>query len=294
MKIARPPHDRIGAVITDVKAPALTSGEVEGVKESLYRDKLVVFRDQSPSNHEYIELAKLFGTPQIYFQSNYHHPEHPEIFVSSNELYDGKKFGVAGTGRYWHTDYSFMTEPLSLTMVRPVRIPEGNRGTLYTDMERVWAELPDSLRALVEGRRAIHEGKHRYKVQAKDIDRSLLEIMEEIAREVPAVTHPTVIRHPVTRRDSLYVNEGFTTGLEGMPHEDSRAVLDQLFAFITQDRFIHAHPWSHGDVLFWDNRVLNHMAAHGAVIHQASTSFRIGVYDGLPFYTNPDKGRLVS
>lgn len=294
MKIAKPEPRRIGAVIIDVKAPALTSGEIEGVKEALYHHKLVIFRDQNPSNPEYIEFARLFGTPQIYLQSNYHHPEHPEIFVSSNELYDGNKFGVSGTGRYWHTDYSFMTEPLSLTMVRPVRIPEGNRGTLYTDMQRVWAELPDALRVLVEGRRAIHEGKNRYKVQAKDIDRALIDLMEEIARDVPAVTHPAVIRHPVTHHDSLYLNEGFTTGIAGMSHEDSRAALAKLFAFITQDRFVHSHPWSHGDVLFWDNRVLNHKAEHSTAGHQPSTSFRIGVYDGLPFYTNPDQGSLVS
>lgn len=298
MKIARPESKKIGAIITDVQLPTLSPGEIEGVKEAVYRHKLVVFRNQNPTNPEYIESARLFGTPQIYLQPNYHHPEHPEIFVSSNELYNGKKFGVSGTGRYWHTDYSFMTEPLPLTMVRPVRIPAGNRGTLYTDMERVWAELPDPLRALVQGRRAVHEGKNRYKVQDKDIDRALIDIMTEIANEVPAVTHPTVIRHPVTHGESLYLNEGFTTGIVGMSHEEGRAALAKLFAFITEERFIHTHPWSPGDVLFWDNRVLNHMAAIGTVIDtikdQASTSFRIGVYDGLPFYTNPDKGSLLS
>lgn len=293
MRILEPESKHIGATITDVKVPALTPGEVEDVKQAVYRHKLVVFRDQNPSNQEYIELARLFGTPQIYFQSNYHHPEHPEIFVSSNELYNGKKFGVSGTGQYWHTDYSFMTEPLSLTMVRPVRIPAGNRGTLYTDMERVWAEMPDSLRTLVEGRRMIHEGKNRYKVQEKDIDRALIDLMEEIAREVPAVTHPAVIRHPVTDTDSLYINEGFTTGIVGMSYEDGRAALAKLFAFVTQERFVHTHRWSAGDILFWDNRTLNHMAAHGTTKGQVSTSFRIGVYDGLSFYTNPDKGSLL-
>ncbi|MEO7729981.1 MAG: TauD/TfdA family dioxygenase [Kofleriaceae bacterium] len=293
MKISKPASDRIGATISDVTAPALTPGEVEGVREALYHHKLVIFRDQQPSNPEYIALARLFGAPQIYFQSNYHHPEHPEIFVSSNELFDGAKFGVSGTGRYWHTDYSFMTEPLPLTMVRPVRIAEGHRGTLYTDMQRVWAELPDALRALVEGRRAVHEGKYRYKVQAKDIDRALVDLLDEIAREVPAVTHPAVIRHPITGTDSLYLNEGFTTGLVGLSHEDSQAALAQLFAFIAQDRFVHYQPWVQGDVLLWDNRVLNHKAAHLTATAQPSTSFRIGVYDGLAFYTNPDPGSLA-
>ena len=198
MRIARPESMRLGAVVTDVKVPFLTPGEVEAVKEAVYRHKLVVFRDQNPRNLEYIELARLFGSLQIYFPSNYHHPEHPEIFVSSNELHNGKKFGVSGIGQHWHSAYSFMIEPLSLTMVRPVRIPHGDRGTLYIDMERVWAEIPYSLRALVERRGAIHKAAYRYKVQDKDIDRAVTDIMEEIAREVPPVTHPAVIRHPVT------------------------------------------------------------------------------------------------
>jgi taurine dioxygenase len=293
MKISKPAPNKIGATVTGTTASALSRGEIEGVKQAVYHHKLVVFRDQTLSNVDYIELARRFGTPQIYFQSNYHHPEHPEIFVSSNELYNGRKFGVAGTGRYWHTDYSFMAEPLSLTMVRPVTIPDGGRGTLYTDMERVWAEMPDSLRVLVSGRRAIHEAKNRYKVQDKDIDRALIDIMAEIAREAPAVTHPAVICHPVTHTESLYINEGFTTGIVGMSHEDGRAALAKLFAFITEDRFIHVQPWTQGDVLFWDNRTLNHMAAGGTDKNQASTSFRIGVYDQLPFYTNPDQGSLL-
>ncbi|MEO7734081.1 MAG: TauD/TfdA family dioxygenase [Kofleriaceae bacterium] len=293
MRITEPAPNEIGATITDVKVPVLTRGEIDGIKEAVYRDKLVVFRNQSPGNAEYVELARLFGTPQIYFQPNYHHPEHPEIFVSSNELYDGKKFGVSGTGRYWHTDYSFMTEPLSLTMVRPVRIPDGNRGTHYTDMERVWAELPDVLRALVEGRRAIHEGKYRYKIQDKDIDRALIDVLTEIAREVPAVTHPAVIHHPVRDADSLYINEGFTTGIVGSSDEAGRAALAKLFAFASEARFVHSHAWRSGDILFWDNRTLNHMAANGTTTDQVSTSFRIGVYDGLPFYTNPDPGSLL-
>ncbi len=293
MRITEPAPSQIGAIITGVKVPVLTRGEVDGIKDAVYRHKLVVFRDQHPGNAAYVELARLFGTPQIYFQRNYHHPEHPEIFVSSNELYNGQKFGVSGTGRYWHSDYSFMTEPLPLTMVRPVRIPDGNRGTLYTDMERVWAELPDALRALVEGRRAIHEGKYRYKIQDQDIDRALIDVLTEIAREVPAVTHPAVIHHPVRDADCLYVNEGFTTGIEGEHDEAGRAALGKLFAFASEARFRHAHAWRPGDILFWDNRTLNHMAAVGPTTAQVSTSFRIGVYDGLPFYTNPEPGRLL-
>ena len=100
----------------------------------------------SLSPTEYVEFAHRLGRPQIYFQDNYHHPEHPEIFVSANVPINGRNVGVAGTGRYWHTDYQFFEEPLPLTMVFPQRLPQGDRYTAYIDMQRVFDELPTHLR----------------------------------------------------------------------------------------------------------------------------------------------------
>jgi taurine dioxygenase len=41
--------------------------------------------------------------------------------------------------------------------------------------------------------------------------------------------------------------------------------------------------WEPGVLLFWDNRQLIHRAA-GQLHGQPSRSYRVGVYDGLPFY----------
>lgn len=285
MKISSPPPDQIGAEVSDFHPQSVTPEQVNKFKELVYQHKLLVFRDQTFSNEDYIEFARAIGTPQIYFQPNYHHPDHPEIFVSSNVLEDGKKIGVAGTGRYWHTDYQFFEEPLPLTMLYPKRLPHVNRETYYIDMERVYRRMPEHLKAYVDNHRAIHEAKWRYKVQAEDIDKSITEILEEFGKETPAVTHPAIIVHPVTKAKSLYISEGFTVGLEGMRYEESKAALRELFDFIHREEHIHVHRWVEGDVLLWDNRVLLHKAST-VPKGQQSTSYRIGVYDGLPFYLN--------
>ncbi|HEX4417785.1 MAG TPA: TauD/TfdA family dioxygenase, partial [Kofleriaceae bacterium] len=200
------PSRPLGAKISNVDIRTISDGDVEAIKRQLYEHKLVVIRDQSPSDEEYIAFARRFGTPQIYLQPNYHHPEHKEIFVSSNEQYQGHKIGVRGTGRYWHTDYSFMPEPLPLTMLRAKTLPRGVRETYYIDTTRVLEQLPDDLRAAVTDRFGIHEGKYRYKVQASDIDASLAELLEMAIGLAPAVRHPCIIEHPVTRKRCLYVN----------------------------------------------------------------------------------------
>ncbi len=283
MKINTPPPDHIGAEVTDVELNRIEPEDAATIKDLVYTHKLVVFRGQQLSNEEYISFARALGTPQIYFQPHYHHPDHPELFVSSNVMENGKKIGVSGTGRYWHTDYQFFEEPLPWTLVYPKRLPQVNRETYYIDMEKIYRELPDELRPYVENTRAFHEAKWRYKVQASDIDKAIIDILEEFGRQVPGTTHPTVITHPVTKHKSLYISEGFTTAIEGLSYEENRAVLGKLFSFIRREENIHTHRWVEGDILLWDNRVLLHKAST-VPKGQPSVSYRIGVYDGLAFY----------
>jgi taurine dioxygenase len=284
MHVQYPPDEGIGVEITDFDLAKVTPDEVSELRDLVYRHKLLVFRGQRMDEERYLAMARRFGRPQIYFQAHYHHPDHPEIFVSSNVPKDGKKVGVAGTGRFWHTDYSFFDEPLSTTFVYPQIIPKsGKRETYYIDMERVYRELPEGLRARVEGTRSFHEVTWYYKVQPSDMDRAIIDLVRQIRAEAPGAVHPTVIRHPITGARFLYVSEGFTTRVEGLDYETSGALLAELFAFIGQERFIHVHAWREGDVLYWDNRGLLHRASETRS-GEPSMSYRIGVYDGLPFY----------
>jgi taurine dioxygenase len=55
---------------------------------------------------------------------------------------------------------------------------------------------------------------------------------------------------------------------------------------------VHRHPWGEADVLLWDNRQLLHMAST-VPPGEPSVSFRIGVYDGLPFYVGDAPSTLL-
>ncbi|WP_419192051.1 TauD/TfdA dioxygenase family protein [Engelhardtia mirabilis] len=262
------------------------------IRDLVWDHKLVVFRGVDLSEPEYIAFARALGEPQVYFQPNYHHPRHPEIFVSSNVPMDGRKVGVANTGAYWHTDYQFFPEPLPMTMVRPIEIPSGSRGTSYVDMQRALEELPPDLREFVLGARAIHEAKWRYKIQPSDVDKSITQILEEFGAETPTVSHPAVITHPVNGRRCLYVSRGFTVGFEGLSIEAGRQRLDAILEHVERADLVHTHLWTKGDLLLWDNRQVIHRAGGGAS-GEASVSYRIGVYDGRPFYADEPRGRLV-
>ncbi|QSJ14935.1 TauD/TfdA family dioxygenase [Nostoc sp. UHCC 0702] len=283
MKINKADSESIGAEIVDVDVAYITKEEINIIKKLVYEYKLVVFRGQNIDDDQYIEFAKKIGTPQIYPQDNYHHPDYPEIFVSSNVAKDGKKFGVPGTGRYWHTDCAFLDEPLPLTMLYPQVLPKSIRETYYIDMQQVYKKLPQNFKSYIDGKYMVHEAKWRYKVQEWDIDKAIIDILSDFEKKFPPVKHPAVIKHPATHEQILYINQGFTTGIKGLDSETSQELLQELFLFIERDEHIHTHTWKEGDILLWDNRTLNHKAS-SVPKGEKSVSYRIGIYDGLPFY----------
>jgi taurine dioxygenase len=285
-------RDGLGVNVSGIAIQTVTPAVARELVSLVHANKLVVITGQSFGEKEYVEFSRLLGRPQVYLQPHYHHPEWPEIFVSSSVEREGKKFGVRGTGRYWHTDYAFMPEPLSLTMVTPRIVPKTSRGTLYIDMEEMYRRLPARLRAFVDTHQGIHEGKWRYKVQASDIDRALIDIVKECEQLAPPAIHPAVIEHPVRKSRILYVNSGFTTGFEGVPYDEGNKWLEEINHFVERDENVHEKAWAEGEILFWDNRYLLHKAAY-ADVSEPSLSYRIGVYDNLPFYTNTMNGNEV-
>lgn len=287
MKVNKPSSESIGAEVLELDITSVAPSEIRSIKQLVYEYKLVIFRNQNIGVQEYLEFANKLGTPQIYPQDNYHHPDHPEIFVSSNVLKEGKKFGVRGTGKYWHTDCAFLEEPLPLTMLYPQIIPNSIRETYYIDMQQIYQKLPAHLRSYVEGKYLTHEGKWRYKVQEWDIDRALVDILYDIEERFPGVKHPAVITHPLTQKKILYMSSGFTTGIVGLDYETNKRVLQELFAFIEREEHIYTHKWQDGDIILWENRTLNHKASK-VPQGEKSVSYRIGIYDNLPFYVSSE------
>lgn len=291
MHVVEPVAGAIGAEVLGFDAKKINTADAARIRDLVYRHKLVVLRAQDVSEEEYIAFARVLGTPQIYFQHNYHHPDYPEIFVSTNILKDGKKIGVSGTGKYWHTDCSFQEAPLSFTTLSPRIFPKSVRQTFYIDMENVYNRLPVHLKHFVDTHTAVHEAKWRYKVRPEDVDKSITELLNEFEKSAPAVTHPAVIVHPVTGKRILYINEGFTTCFEGVGLEECRPILRELFDFIERPEHIHHHVYEDGDLLVWDNRPLLHKSS-GVPNGEKNLNYRIGVYDHLPFYRQPAKEEL--
>ena len=64
----------------------------------------------------------------------------------------------------------------------------------------------------------------------------------------------------MTGRPLLFVNPHFTTRFEDMTEDESRPLLDTLYAAATRPENVYRHRWRAGDVVMWDNRCTMHNA----------------------------------
>lgn len=187
-------------------------------------------------------------------------PEDPDVVAVLKEADEQR---IATFGGDWHSDFSFLEHPPGGSLLQAVELPPVGGDTLWADQATAWEALPDDLRAVVAGRRAIQTGapygvSHRPTVATS---RSI-----RITRGDPAAdrerAHPAVRRHPASRRAALFLNPIYTIRLDGMTEAESAPVLARLYAHMTRPEFCCRHRWRPGDLVIWDNRMTLHFAVN--------------------------------
>jgi alpha-ketoglutarate-dependent taurine dioxygenase len=295
MKIT--PQDGImGATVSGFEFGRASEQDLDDLLEVMYRDKIVVLQGQHLDSTEFIEFGRALGTVETYYEPMYHHPEYPEIFVSATKPEEGGQVGVPKTGKFWHADYSFMPKPFGITMIYPQVVPKKNRGTYFIDMGAAFQALPAELKDVVTATVTEHSPRRYFKIRPSDVYRPIRELQEEIEKETPGVVHPTVIDHPVTGEQVLYVSEGFAYELrnpdDGAPLPDH--LLEQVLRETGQLDSTFSHPGIHtqrfteGDLMIWDNRSLVHRALH-TTKPEPAVSHRVTVHDRYPFYEGVER-----
>lgn len=69
---------------------------------------------------------------------------------------------------------------------------------------------------------------------------------------------PVVHHHPRTGRTLLYVSQQATIEILGLSKEDNEELLAALFDHLYNSPGVLRHDWQEGDLVVWDNRLLQH------------------------------------
>lgn len=243
--------------------------------------KLLIFRDQRITPAQQVAFSRRFGELQIHVLKQFQLGGQPEVFVISNIVENGQPVGLGDAGKFWHSDLSYKEVPSLGSMLYAQELPEEGGDTLFADQQRAYETLPEALRRAIEGKRAVHSYTARYDDEVFEGIRRPQLTAEQLA-EVRTVEHPVVRTHPETGRKGLFVNENFTTRIVGVPEEESRQILAELFAHSARSEFVYRHQWQPNDLLFWDNRSLIHLAT-GCPNHLRRRMHRTTIQGDAPF-----------
>jgi len=257
----RPFDAPLGAEVIglDLAAP-LPDDEFARIHRAHLDHHVLVFRDQRITPEQQVAFSRRFGPLQIHVLHQFLLADHPEILIVSNIVENGQPIGLGDAGHYWHSDLSYKETPSLGSMLHAQELPAEGGDTLFANMHTAWDTLPTALKTAVQGLKAEHSYLAKYEeLRARNPWRPKLSD-EQIAQVAPAV-QPVVRTHPETGRQALFVSEHFTTRIVGLPEDEGRALLQQLFAHSVKPEHVYRHRWQPHDMVFWDNRSLMHLAA---------------------------------
>ena len=244
-----PVTPRIGAEVDGLTlAKPLSNRQVEELHQALAEHQVLFFRDQPLDVESHKALGRCFG--ELHIHPNTPGPEgHPESFPSMLTPIPSASPENIGTPTSPATRSHRWGSILYLHTVPPV-----GGDTLFASQYAAYDALSSRMKAYLEGLTATHSGEHVYRATNVLVGR------DDRGKVFPKASHPIIRTHPVTKRKALFVNQGFTTHIDGLPKEESGAILNYLFAHCTRPEFQVRFRWRPHSVAFWDNRSVQHMA----------------------------------
>ncbi len=218
----------------------LDADTVRTLRAAFLEHCVLYYRDQQISQQDLVRFTRHFGKPVAHVRPQ---PDRPieEIFVISNVTEDGKPIGALGSEEIpFHSDLSYLPEPGTISLLYALEIPEVGGETMWASGYAAYEALDPTMKDRIDGLNAVH----RHPIDALNTPEPTM--------------HPVVRTHPETGRKVIYVSPHLTHHITDMEREDGRALLDELIAHATAERFVWKHRWQVGDLVMWDNRCTMH------------------------------------
>jgi len=238
----------------------LSPAEVAAIRAAWARHLVLVFRGQTLTQEQQLRFAGYFGELGERKTSQARAELRPlasgvkqtdaRVLLVSNVKVDGKPVGAFGDGEMWfHIDSGYAARPYKYSFLYALALPSSGGNTRFANMYLAYEAVPASLKAKLEGRRALHI--HEYKRAAK------VAVPDDLSQSMHYF-HPLFVTHPDTGKKTLFVDRLMTARIEGMSPAESDAILEELYAIGERPEFVYEHVWRLGDFLMWDNRCTIH------------------------------------
>ena len=221
------------------------------VHQALLDHGVIFFRDQALTPAQQIAFSRRFGDLRIseQYESLEDYPEIIQIVKEPDST------GIVGN--LWHSDESFLPQPALGSLLYMIECPEVGGDTMFANQYAAFEALSPGMRELLSGLNAVYSDAS---LQQRNAGRALKVKPGSQDRDIYESVHPVVRTHPETGRKSLFVHKPYTIRFENMTEEESKPLLDFLYAHSARPEFTCRFRWRKGSLAFWDNRCLVHYA----------------------------------
>ncbi|MCY7305370.1 MAG: TauD/TfdA family dioxygenase [Rhodoferax sp.] len=247
-----------GAEVFGLSLPEAGADAMQQVHAALAQHAVLFFRDQRFTPEQQLDVTRLFG-PILRVPYIQHMDAYPDIIAVQKEADERRISNFGGT---WHSDFSFLDEPPSYTLLYALELPALGGDTLWASQYAAYEALSDGMQRLLDPLWAVQTAwPHGTKGPGPGtaVSRSVGMVRNDPSAD-REVLQPVVRVHPVTRRKALFVNPVYTQRFEGMGEDESRPLLNYLFGHATRAEFTCRLRWAPGTLAVWDNRCLLHLA----------------------------------
>lgn len=241
----RPLSPSLGVEILGLDLARPLTPAIEQELLALYeRHHLLLLRDQVLEEDDQVRLAELFGPLSR---------RSPAMRKARTALVSNSRpEGILGDGElYFHSDNTFFDVPLKAISLYALEVPDEGGDTLFANCALVYEALPADLKARLEGLTS-------YQLFDYGGDYSQRSREEAAPPDAPRAVHPLVWSDPDSGRKVLFLSEHTTVRINELSEAEGEALIAALRGWIADPRFGYRHRWRPGDLILWDNVVLQH------------------------------------
>lgn len=244
-----------GAVLSvdDFDAAVKQPGFVDGLV-SLLGKHLVLRIDAPPYNAASLAaVATKLGPPSI--NKGPRIPGYDSLiqFESAGKP-DADPKKDADAAQILHHDSASLAEPPVYAIVNTKTFPSKPAMHSWIDMQAVYRDLPDDLKAKINGLRCIHPSYP--DIVTAGAHRDVKSLPADVLAKGPA--HPLVALNPRTSQPMLVLSVRRDAQIVGMDASESLPLLTQLWEIVEGSKHRWQAPMKGNDIFIWDNMATVH------------------------------------
>ena len=249
----------LGAEVTDLDLADLSEQGFQALYDAWLQYCILVVRRQSLTESSLLNFSKRLGDLELPPASESRvtgdgGASLPEIWTISNVTVNGEAIGALGNLEAdWHSDMSYRPEPPAASVLYAREIPAGGANTCFANMYAACSDMPESLKAKISALHVRHDSAY----TSVGTLRADARAVEDVS-EVEGAIHPTILRHPETGREALFMGRRLNASFIELPTDASEQLLDEVWEHCIDPRFVYEHIWQLGDLVIWDNRCTLH------------------------------------